>query len=313
MAKELHIANQWILDGHRVAIAIVAKTWGSSPRRAGSIMIVRVDGTFEGSVSGGCVEGTVISEAVNMLSTEISTPKTLTFSVSSKDAWQVGLACGGEIEVRLFPINTGTTVFTEASTAIKARKHGLLKFSLSSNDVEFKITGKHGGKHSPYDDEGCFFVPIIPHLRLDIVGAVHIAQHLCVMAYECDMDVRVIDPRGAFTENRFFGQAELIAAWPDDFFKTSPPDASTAVVTLTHDPKLDDAALHKVLRSNAFYIGCLGSKKTHAARIARMRKEGHSPESIERINGPVGLDIGASTPAEIAASILSEIIQTARN
>lgn len=151
-----------------------------------------------------------------------------------------------------------------------------------------------------------------PRLRLFLVGAVHITQPLAEMAASAGFDVSIIDPRAAFgSEVRFPGVA-ISTEWPDRALAGSRPDTRSAIVTLTHDPKLDDPALHAALRSPAFYIGCLGSKKTHAARLGRLRKAGFSDADIERLHGPVGLAIGAQSPAEIAVSILAEIIGTLR-
>ncbi len=159
---------------------------------------------------------------------------------------------------------------------------------------------------------GAFIQPFNPQLRMLIVGAVHIAQPLSRMAAEAGFQVTVVDPRASFaTEARFPG-IERCGEWPDEALRQLAPDARTAVVTLTHDPKLDDPALAAVLRSPVFYIGSLGSRKTHAKRVARLREEGFSDDEIARISGPIGLDIGAKSPAEIAVSILAEVIERLR-
>lgn len=151
-----------------------------------------------------------------------------------------------------------------------------------------------------------------PPQRLIIVGAVHIAQPLARMAVLAGYDVIVVDPRGAFaSEDRFPGMT-VLSDWPDDALNTLAPDARTAVVTLTHDPKLDDPALEVALKSDAFYVGSLGSKKTHAARLERLRRAGFGEDALARINGPVGLAIGAKSPAEIAVSIMAQITERLR-
>ena len=161
-------------------------------------------------------------------------------------------------------------------------------------------------------DRSVFVQPFNPPLRMLVVGAVHIAQPLTRMAAEAGFEVTVVDPRAAFaTEERFPGVARC-DDWPDEAMARLAPDARTAIVTLTHDPKLDDPALAAVLRSPVFYIGSLGSKKTHANRVARLREQGFSEEEIAKIHGPVGLDLGAKSPAEIAVSILGEVIATLR-
>jgi len=315
MTKEISIVQDWLKLGHKAVIAVVAKTWGSAPRRAGSIMVVRADGHFEGSVSGGCVEGSVIAEAVDLISQESTrhTHKSLEFSVASKQAWEVGLACGGEIGIFLFCLSpSDVDVFEQLQTSLAARMPISLSLPLHKGPLQITTTSAAAGKPMPITTDDSFIVPFVPPIRLDIVGAVHIAQHLAVMASECEFAARVIDPRSAFSESRTFGNATLYCEWPDDYFRNNVPDQTTAVVTLTHDPKLDDAALQETLKSNAFYIGCLGSRKTHKARVDRLQRAGFKDEHIKKISAPIGLDIGSATPAEIAASVLAEIIQMAR-
>lgn len=157
-----------------------------------------------------------------------------------------------------------------------------------------------------------FFNVFNPPLRLILVGAVHISQPLAHMAALAGFEVSVIDPRAAFAAEPRFPGVEISTEWPDRAVAALAPDARTAIVTLTHDPKLDDPALHVALRSNAFYIGSLGSKKTHAARVERLRAEGFADDVISRIHGPVGLSIGARNPAEIALSILAQIVERLR-
>lgn len=314
MKKELGTARDWLGHGHPTALAVVARTWGSAPRRAGSIMVVRADGVFEGSVSGGCVEGAVIAEAQALLSAgALPAQKELTFAVSSNQAWDVGLACGGEIVIRLYalPVDAAAAIDT-AVARIASRQPAVLAFNASDGALAVEAPDRLPGKSAPVEAPDAFRVPLVPSLRLEIVGAVHIAQHLAAMAQECDYDVRIVDPRGAFSEDRSFAGAEIISDWPDDHFSTHPVDATTAVVMLTHDPKLDDAALGIVLKEEPFYIGCLGSKKTHTARLKRLERAGFTKTETNRIHGPIGLDIGAATPAEIAAAILAEVIQAAR-
>jgi len=315
MHKEISIAQDWLKLGHQAVIAVVAKTWGSAPRGAGSIMVVRDDGLFEGSVSGGCVEGSVIAEAVDLINHNNTgrAHKSLQFAVASEQAWEVGLACGGEIEIFLFCLSScDINILEQLQKSLTARKPVSLSFPLHEGPFQITTASVVAGKPMPKATDDSFIVPFVPSVRLDIVGAVHIAQHLAVMASECDFTVRVIDPRNAFSESRTFGNAALYCEWPDDYFRNNVPDQTTAVVTLTHDPKLDDAALIETLTSNAFYIGCLGSRKTHAARVDRLKSAGFKDEHITKINAPIGLDIGSATPAEIAASVLAEIIQTAR-
>lgn len=315
MSRELTTAIDWLDAGHRVMMAVVASTWGSAPRRPGSLMVVREDGVFEGSVSGGCVEGAVIGEAQAML--QQGSPATvghraLTFSVTSEQAWDVGLACGGEIVIWLFVLShTDITTLRSAQNDLAAGTSGQLRFA-DASQTSWRTYDALPAKTLPKANESTHSVPVLAPLTLVIVGAVHIAQHLSVMAEACEFDVIIVDPRAAFREGRSFAQATLVDDWPDDYFRQNPASATTAVVTLTHDPKLDDAALQEILGKGAAYIGCLGSRKTHAARHERLRKQGVSEHLLQTIHAPVGLDITAATPAEIAVSILAEIIQVTR-
>lgn len=162
------------------------------------------------------------------------------------------------------------------------------------------------------DGDSIFLNVLNPPLRLIIVGAVHIAQPLCHMAVQAGFDVTVVDPRRAFASAARFPDITLLTDWPDEALEKLAPDRRTAVVTLTHDPKLDDPALLAAIGSDAFYIGSLGSRKTHAARLERLRRAGCGEESLKLIHGPVGLAIGAVSPAEIAVSILAEITRSLR-
>ncbi|WP_262691311.1 XdhC family protein [Kordiimonas aestuarii] len=301
LLEELHAGRSAIL-------AVVTGTWGSAPRQAGSLMLVRADGSFEGSVSGGCVEGSVIAEAGTLLHKGSS--KRLNFSVSNDDAFAVGLACGGTIAVSLFAIRPeNAKQIASTANAIQARCSGCLELFYKTGSTQFLSTSCR----NLVDEEGSLRLPVRPRPRLDILGAVHIAQALAPMATLCGFDVTVIDPRQAFTEARRFDGASVVNDWPDEYFNRKMPDQATAVVTMTHDPKLDDAGLIPALNSPAFYIGCLGSKKTHASRLTRLRETGIKADSLARIYGPVGLDIGSKSPAEIAVSILSQVIHVRRS
>ncbi len=305
MYQSLKILENWLKKPEPVTIAVVSKTWGSAPRRAGSIMVIDSNGRFEGSVSGGCIEGSVISEA---LALRDSQHKNLNFSVSSEQAWEVGLACGGEIEIELFKLSQEHLPLIQQATGyIKDRINFSLNFS--KKDKYHACEYSETNSVTPIlNTEDTLCLPIPPKNRIFIIGAVHIAQYLCPLAQSCDYDVTVIDPRTAFIENRSFKSAQTVADWPDEYFKSVPVDKNTALVTLTHDPKIDDAALIPALKSEAFYIGSLGSRKTHADRMERLKEH----QNTDRINGPIGLNIGAANPAEIAVSIMAEITEHIR-
>jgi len=313
MRDELKCAYDWLAAGRHIVVAVVAKTWGSAPRPKGSFMVIHADGHFEGSVSGGCVEGTVIAEAQTLM--DRTTSKVLNFTVADSDAWNVGLACGGTIQIQLFPMRPGMEEeFSSALEAFKNRKYGSLRLDKVTSGIKYISSNLSGIKAAQLDEtDENLTLAISPQSVLFIVGAVHISQRLAPMAAACDYDVTVIDPRELFVEDRDFPGATIVHEWPDDFFKSHPLDSASALVTLTHDPKIDDAALLCGMRSKAFYIGSLGSKKTHAARVARLEGQGVSTENIKRIFGPVGMRIGAKSPAEIAISIMAELTAIRRD
>ena len=307
-------ALEWHRAGIGAALATVVETWGSAPRGVGAQLAVSGAGEMAGSVSGGCVEGSVVVEAEEALRTGAS--PILTFGVSDDEAFAVGLACGGTIRVLVEPVAAiGEPLLAELVAARAARRP--VAYVVDPETGERRLQGPEAWPERFRADrsgfEGSRFVAIHnPPLRLVVVGAVHIAQPLVAMARLAGYDVSLIDPREAFgSAARFPGQT-VLHDWPDEALADLAPDARTAVVTLTHDPKLDDPAIRAALASPVFYLGCLGSKRTHAKRIARLREAGLDEAAVARINAPVGLDIGAATPAEIAVAILAEITETLR-
>lgn len=304
MREIIEKALTFLNETDSCVLALVAETWGSAPRQAGSLMVVGADGSFEGSVSGGCVEGTVITEAMALIGRVRH--KSLSYSVSSDDAWQVGLACGGKIRIELFHLSAADRPALDATiTAISERSGGSLLLNKATDEAKFKNTLIE--ENLLENEQGCC-VKVSVSPRLFVTGAVHIAQALAPMAISCGYDVTIIDPRGIFTDNRDFGGARIENDWPDEVLTPSTLDRETAIVTLTHDPKIDDVALKAALNSDVFYIGALGSKKTHAARLKRFE----SLPTPDRIHGPIGLDIGSRSPAEIAVSIMAEMIMKKR-
>jgi xanthine dehydrogenase accessory factor len=316
----LSTALSWYAQGKKVAVATVIKTWGSAPRPMGSQLFIHENGSFEGSVSGGCIEGAVIEEALSQL--DSGDTKILDFGVSNEMAWEVGLSCGGEIKVLVTPMTEQSyKSYCEYLKAGENRQQGYLCHYLTSPNVEFTSSNTMPSTNS----DQTFLISALPPIRFIIIGAVHIAKHLAKMASGMEFKVQVIDPREAFT-NSFDVNKEAIKVhndWPDDVLggvlgdvlsqeiNNSPStfDGRTALVTLTHDPKLDDPAIKLALKNDAGYIGCLGSKKTHAARLERLLNEGFNQSDIDTIHGPIGLSIGAKGAAEIAVSILAEVIQ----
>ncbi|MHA1114182.1 MAG: XdhC family protein [Alphaproteobacteria bacterium] len=323
-------AAAWLDQGQGVALATVVATWGSSPRPAGSQMAIAEKGRFAGSVSGGCIESTVADAAARAIAG--GPPTVLEFGVTDEMAWEVGLTCGGTIRVLIERVGGAGGMARETLDALIAARAGKRAVALAT-DLEsgvqalvfaetdqgalaLDIDGLSAARTALRRDKATtiesgtttiFVQPFNPPLRLIVVGAVHIAQALAPMAALAGYTVTVIDPRRAFATLERMPGIALRAEWPDKALEYLAPDARSAVVALTHDPKLDDPALIRALGSDAFYIGALGSKRSHAKRLARLAGQGVGETDLARIHGPVGLAIGAVSPAEIAVSILAEM------
>ena len=329
--------GEWLENSHSIALASVINTWGSSPRPVGADMAVSQDGQIAGSVSGGCVEGAVIQAALEVI--ESNSPIRLHFGVTDSDAWEVGLACGGEIEVFIRPFsshdlenwlvaletkgsfcsvmliesdgnNIGQEYFLFEDTLDPLHYlNSEMGESLTKSAREILSTGKSATKILPHDNQVEIFVTVFtPPLELILVGGVHIAIPLVSMAEIMGFNVSVIDPRGLFSTKTRFPDVNLLPEWPSTAFKKLQLSSSSAVVMLTHDPKIDDPAIITALDSPAFYVGALGSKKTHQKRLKRLLEEGVSEEKLNRIHAPIGLDLGGRSPEEIALSVLAQIV-----
>jgi xanthine dehydrogenase accessory factor len=300
LGRLLAAAQAWRAQGRGVAIATVIETWGSAPRRVGSHLVVRDDGLFEGSVSGGCVEGDVIANALELIGR--GGFRRLDYGVADATAWEVGLACGGRIAIIVQSIDDAHFPPALLDRLAAARSEGR----------ELRLSTDADGHSVEGEQEGAFVNRYPPPLRLAIVGAVHIAQALLPMARMLGYDAKLIDPRGLFGAGARFDDILIDDRWPDEALAEWRPNAASAVVTLTHDPKLDDPALAAALASPAFYIGALGSRRTHAARLERLAAQGFAPEQLARIHGPAGLAIGAAGPAEIALSVAAQMVASWR-
>ena len=312
----LKVAAQWHEKGSGAVIATVIETWGSAPRRVGSQLIVSGDGNMEGSVSGGCVEGAVVLEALDSL--KDGKIRLLEYGVSDDDAFAVGLACGGKMRVLVEPVGKQMpkNLLQELVDAIAKGEPVIYEINIKTlqrrlvyNEYEDRIRRDRSGFK---EDELTFLNVYSPKLKIDIVGAVHITQALVPIAEIAGFSTRIIDPRESFANRKRFETTEISNDFPDVALTKTRPNYRTAVILLTHDPKLDDPALQIALQSEAFYIGALGSKKTHQKRINRLKQAGFTEKQIDRVHGPIGLNIGASSPEEIAISILSEVIATLR-
>lgn len=313
-------ALAWHRAGRTAALATVVETWGSAPRQAGSQLAIAGDGEMAGSVSGGCVEGAVVTEALEAIAD--GQPRLLTYGVSDDSAFAVGLACGGTIRILVDPV--APTGLPEPLLAALCDARAAPRAAVLATDTttwtrrllspgeDSAADARLRSDRSGMEEDGRFLAVHNPPLRLIVVGAVHIAQPLLTIARACGHAPSLIDPRGAFGSAARFPGETILDDWPDEAMAALKPDARTAIVTLTHDPKLDDPAILAALQSPAYYLGCLGSRKTHAKRLDRLAAAGATPDQIARIHAPVGLDIGARSPAEIAVSIMAQIIQTLR-
>ncbi|EZP56548.1 XdhC family protein [Sphingomonas sp. RIT328] len=293
----LAAARHW--QGEPLALATVVSTWGSAPRPRGSHMLVHADGRFEGSVSGGCVESDILQTAAEVIA---GAPFQLKrYGVADDAAWEVGLPCGGEIAVMVQPVSAAGFDPELFDRIAEARERG------EALTVTTDLTTGHSDLR-PIETGEVFANRYDPARRLLIVGAVQIAQALAALARTLGIDTTVIDPRARFlTEERFPG-VTLDDRWPDEAIEALRPGPATAVVTLSHDIKIDDPALIAALASDAPYVGALGSRRSHAARRDRLAAAGLSAAQIDRIDAPVGIDIGAIGPSEIALSIAAAMV-----
>ena len=299
---------EWNNLQKQAALATVLQTWGSSPRQAGAHMAVEESGEFIGSVSGGCVESAVVHEALEVIATGQS--RRIKFGVSDDTAWEVGLACGGEIEVFISPIswdeiNPILTIINAGEPCtyvIKLDQAGTLTTLL--ND---KLPNEFPFLDHESDPER-IFLHIPPDPEIVIIGGVNISQKIVPMAKLLGFKTTIIDPRKAFADPQRFPQADQVFhSWPEEGLKRVRITTNTAIVVLSHDDKIDIPALAIALDSPAFYIGALGSNKTQNRRKNSLLEHGISSENLKRIHGPIGLDIGARDPTQIALSILAEI------
>ncbi len=319
-------AKEWIARDGKVAIATVVDTWGSAPVPVGGQMAIAADGQFEGSVSGGCIEGEVLTEAEEILGH--GRVRTLEFGVADETAWSVGLPCGGRVKVfveRLEKDNGGLDLLDKAAEARRGRKGLVVATSLA--DGSRKVY-ERGAKNMPEDisqrfwtakstletrPEGEVFIhAIVPPARILAIGATHITQLLAQYAKVAGYEIIVIDPRTAFaTEDRFPG-VQVVAEWPQDAIPKLGLDPYTALAVLAHVSHIDDEALKVALREDCLYIGALGSSRNHAKRRERLTAAGFTDAELAKIKSPIGLSINAQSPAEIALSVMAELVSYVR-
>jgi xanthine dehydrogenase accessory factor len=295
--------QHWHETSHRAVLGTVTRTWGSAPRPVGSAVAVRDDGRIAGSVSGGCIEDDLIAR-VRDGALALDHPKVVKYGIGAEEAQRFGLPCGGTLELVLEPVTAATRLPELLETLARGEvvrrvldlKTGAVTLEppgeadvLALTDTTLVTT--HG-----------------PRWRLLLIGAGQMTQYLAEMARALDYEVLVCDPREEYASEWNVAGTRLLRGMPDDIVAEVAPDAHTAVIALTHDPKLDDLALMEALASRAFYVGAIGSRVNQAKRKQRLAEHfGVTPEQLARLHGPVGLKNGARTPPEIAVSILAEV------
>ncbi len=310
----------WRRAGHKVTLVTVVETWGSAPRPPGALLAVRDDGMVSGSVSGGCIEDDLIARTkagfkenfalagalpANNATEKIATPSMIAYGVTKDEAARFGLPCGGTLRLVQEPVHDVTWI---EQVLQRTSAHQLVARTLNLSTGWVTLADATRDQAMAFD--GITLTTLFgPKWRLLLIGAGQLSQAVASMAILLDFDVLVCDPREEYAFDPAQVGATRIAGMPDDVVRELQPDAHTAIVALTHDAKLDDMALMEALQSEAFYVGALGSKRNQATRKERMTEHfGMTAQQLERLHGPVGLAINAKTPAEIAVSILAQII-----
>ena len=300
------------LAWHAVSLVTVVETWGSAPRPPGALLAVRADGVVSGSVSGGCVEDDLIARTKAGLNQRAAErpgkPAMMAYGVSKEEAARFGLPCGGTLRLVQEPLQDPQWI---AELLQRTAEHQLVSRTLTLSTGAVHLHAAPRGQGMQFD--GLTLTTVFgPRWRLLLIGAGQLSQAVAGMATALDFEVLVCDPREEYAHTLFdrpMPQVRRVLGMPDDVVRDMAPDAHTAIVALTHDPKLDDMALLEALGSEAFYVGALGSRRNQAARKQRLAEHfDMTPAQLDRLHGPVGLRIGARTPAEIAVSIVAEII-----
>ncbi|KAB5625265.1 XdhC family protein [Pseudomonas putida] len=304
----LRTARDWLQAGHRVLLATVARTWGSSPRPVGSMMAWRSDGRVVGSVSGGCIEDDLIhryTTAYGGPGLPDSTPQRVRYGVTADEAHRFGLPCGGTLELILEfspSWQSLAQLLEQLDSGQLVRRQldlhsGAATLLPSAAPEQFSVDGEHMAS------------TLGPGYRLLLIGAGALAEYLATMALFNGFRVSVCDPRPEYIDGWNVAGVECLVGMPDDVVRDFAPDVRTCIVAVSHDPKLDDLALLEALHGPAFYIGAIGSRRNSQQRRARLIEHfGESDASLARLHGPIGIYIGSKTPAEIAVSVMAEIL-----
>jgi xanthine dehydrogenase accessory factor len=301
-AQVLKKADEWTRDDRRVVLGTIVRTWGSAPRPVGALVAIRDDGLVAGSVSGGCIEDDLVHK-VREKEVAADTPQRVTYGITAEEAFRFGLPCGGTIELVLEPVGPQTQI-AALLERVRAGRQTLRRLSLTTGEVT--LTEGSGTDVLSCDERELVSVHG-PRWRLLIIGAGQLTHYLAQMALALDYQITICDPREEYADGWLVAGTTLVRTMPDDTVVEFAPDRHTAVIALTHDPKLDDLALMEALKGQAFYVGAIGSQKNQAKRRERLLEFGVSEAQLARLYGPVGLKNGARTPPEIAVSILAEL------
>jgi xanthine dehydrogenase accessory factor len=298
----LRTAEEWRKSGRKVALGTIVKTWGSAPRPVGAMVAIRDDGQITGSVSGGCVEDDLIEKTKEKI-LDAKAPQLLTYGVTNEEATRWGLPCGGTLQLVMEPV-TDQSGFADLLKKVTSQQLVKRRLDLKSG----RATLEPGRWQDVLEFDGTTLSTVHgPRWRLVLIGAGQLTRYLAEMARMLDYHVVVIDPREEYANGWDVQGVPLERGMPDDVVRDLQLDGHSALVALTHDPKLDDLALMEGLKSAAFYVGAIGSKKNNDARRERLKEFDVSTEEIARLRGPVGLYIGSKTPPEIAVAIVAEM------
>ena len=296
----------WRQAGHRVTLVTVVETWGSAPRPPGALLAVRDDGGVSGSVSGGCVEDDLIARIRAGEYADMQRPSMVAYGVTKEEATRFGLPCGGTLRLVQEPVLETTWI---EDVLRRTSAHQLVARTLTLRDGQVTLREAQRGEALQFD--GSTLTTLFgPRWRLLLIGAGQLSQSVAQMAQALDYEVLVCEPREEYKAGWSLPGVTHLSGMPDDVVLAIQPDAHTAIVALTHDPKLDDMALLEALNSSAFYVGALGSRRNQQARKQRLAEHfDMSEQALSRLHGPVGLRLGAKTPGEIAVSIVAELVQ----
>lgn len=298
----IETAISWLETGHRPALVTVARTWGSSPRPAGSLMLMRSDGVYTGSVSGGCVEEDLVARYRDRQIGDVF-PTLVDYGINQADAARLGLPCGGRLELLVERLDSPAQLHMLLE---RIKTNALMTRRVCLNTGEISLHPASAGDEFCYAD-GFLSKVFGPRWQLLLIGAGHLSHYVAQIALMLDYRVMVCDPRESYEQHDNDAGVERLNCMPDEAVQACSGNPRCVVLALTHDPRLDDMALLDALQSPAFYVGAIGSRQNSDRRRERLGTLGVSTEQLQRLHAPVGLPIGSRSPPEIAVSIMAEI------